>query len=80
MSQPTYVLPVSTAELPQVVKDFARFYEDFRRNNHWGEIRVVFRAGVPMNIMNAVDTQIRGPEQAAVSQGRKPNGPEHRTR
>jgi hypothetical protein len=75
VSLPPYVLPDSA---PQVVKDFASAYEDFRRNNYWGEIRVVFRSGVPMNIASTVDTQIRGPEQAAVSQGRKPNGIEHR--
>jgi hypothetical protein len=77
---PPFVLPDSTIDLPQVVKDFARFYEDFRRHAHWGEIRVVFRNGVPMNIASTVDTQIRGPEQAAVASGRKPNGPEYRQR
>lgn len=66
---------------PQVVLDVARLVEQFRKNQSWGEITIRFRAGVPMNLVSAVDQQIRGPEQAAVAnptQGRKPNGYETR--
>jgi hypothetical protein len=56
--------------------------KEFQCKKQWGELRIVFRAGVPMNIVSTVDSQIRGPEQAAVASasGRKPNGPEYRTR
>jgi len=66
---------------PQVVLDVARLVEQFRVNKSWGEITIRFRAGVPMNLVSAVDQQIRGPEQAAVANptlGRKPNGAEYR--
>lgn len=64
---------------PQIVLDVARLIEQFRKNQSWGEITIRFRAGVPMNMVSAIDTQIRGPEQAAVSNpGRKPNGYETR--
>ena len=63
---------------PQVVLDVARLVEQFSKNKSWGEITIRFRAGVPMNIVSAIDQQIGGPEQAAVSQGRKPNGYETR--
>lgn len=63
----------------QLVQDFAKFAREFYAKKNWGEIRVVFRSGVPMNIISAVDTQIRGPEQAAVSHGgSKPNVKEYR--
>jgi hypothetical protein len=64
---------------PQLVRDFTRFATQFAKDESWGEIRVVFRKGVPMSIATMVDTQIFGPAQAeAASKGRKPNVKEYR--
>jgi hypothetical protein len=63
---------------PQYIRDFQKFAEELERTKAWGEIVVVFRAGVPMSIASTVNHRINGPEQAAIARGEKPYVKEYR--
>jgi hypothetical protein len=69
---------------PQYIRDFQKFAEELEKSKAWGEIVVVFKAGVPMSISRTVNHRITGPDQAAVAAGNKnkggnnPYGYEHR--
>lgn len=69
---------MDSPSISQIIQDFTRFAHEFYAKKNWGEITVVFRAGVPMNIRSMISEQLRGPEQTSVSQGSKPYVKEYR--
>jgi hypothetical protein len=64
----------------QYVRDFQRFAEEMERTKSWGEIVIVFKAGVPMSIASTVNHRIVGPDQAQIAKGEKPNAIEYRNK
>jgi hypothetical protein len=76
---PTFVNPRDANAYSKVVQEFAALADEFYKKRNWGEITVIFREGVPMNIGSKVTKRLDGAEQIAVSKGAQPNGkPEYR--
>jgi len=41
---------MDSPSIVQLIQDVGRFARDFYEKKNWGEIRITFRCGVPMNI------------------------------